>query len=216
MPPFSATQIALHEVLRQRLAAAGCQHGRFEISAPGACLSFSGQKADGRTLFFWEFSHNFHRLLTDYLAEHYDEQTAQLAIQIDVANAQFHYLYLTKSQPANGLLAVSSPALPPDRTPYGPTLAGRVAARLDQGAPLAHPLRGYGGRGFVRPAGGAYQYGEVWDGEVVPTRTFATWAAFVTWLAAQSDFSLAEPENAGAVGHDNQCITRQRLTKFVQ
>ncbi|RZK90612.1 MAG: hypothetical protein EOO62_34825 [Hymenobacter sp.] len=100
MLPFSAAQLALNQLLHQRLRDAKCSHGRFEVSAPGAYLSFSGQKPEGGTLFFWEFGEHFHQVVADYLREQYDENTAQLAVQIDVAKKEFYYSHLTKQQQA--------------------------------------------------------------------------------------------------------------------
>ncbi|MFD1872994.1 hypothetical protein [Hymenobacter bucti] len=216
MPPFSAAQLALTEVLRQRLAAAGCQHGRFDVSEPGACLSLSGQKADGKTLYFWEFSPKFHQLVDTYLQEQYDEHTAQLSIQIDVAAAQAQYLRTPKPRQAPAPELRPAPDAAPDRTPYGLTLAAQVAARLDQGAALVPSQRGYGGMGLARGAGAAYHYGEVWDGVLSPSQTLPSWAAFVAWLAAQSDFSLAGPENQPPASRHPQALTRQRLTELVR
>ena len=217
MSPLSTAQLALTEVLRQRLAAAGCRYGRFDVSEPDACLSLSGQKADGKTLYFWEFSQKFHQLVGTYLQEQYDEHTAQLTIQIDVATAQAQYLRIPKPAPVSQAPATDlRPALAPDHAPYGLTLAAQVAARLDQGITLAHSLRGYGGLGLARRAGAEYQYGEVWDGVLSPSQTFASWAAFVAWLAAQSDFSLAGSHNQGSSNQPYQGITRQRLTELVQ
>jgi hypothetical protein len=209
MPSFSAAQHALTEVLRQRLAAAGCQYGRFDVSEPGACLSLSGQNADGKTLYFWEFSPKFHELVGTYLREQFDEHTAQLSIQIDVAAAQAQHLRTPKP-------VADTPLAPADCTPYGLALAGQVAARLDQGAALAPSQRGYGGMGLARGPGAAYYYGEVWDGAISPSQTFVGWGAFVAWLAVQSDSSLAGPKNQALGGSDRHFITRQRLTELVQ
>jgi hypothetical protein len=212
MFPLSSAQLALTEILRQRLAAAGCQHGRFDVSEPGTCLSLSGQNADGKTFYFWEFSPKFHELVGTYLQEQLDEHTAQLSIQIDVAAAQAQYLRTPKP-------VVDAPLAPTptaDRTPYGLALAGQVAARLDQGVALAPSQRGYGGMGLARGAGNTYHYGEVWDGAVSPSQKFAGWGPFVAWLAAQSDFSLARPASHPSSSSDDQAITRQRLTELVQ
>jgi len=221
MSPLSSAQLALTEVLCQRLAAAGCQYGRFDVSEPEACLSLSGQKADGKTLYFWEFSQKFHQLVDTYLQEQYDEHTAQLTIQIDVATAQAQHLRIPKYTPELALTAPAPaselrPLSAPDRTPYGLTLAAQVAARLDQGMSLAYSHRGYGGMGLARGMGAEYQYGEVWDSALSPSQTFPSWAAFVAWLAAQSDFSLAGSHSQGSSGRYNQAITRQRLTELVQ
>lgn len=216
MPAFSAAQTALTEVLRQRLAAAGCQRGRFDVSEPGLHLSLSGEKANGNTLFFWEFSQIFHQLVAAFLTEQYDEDTARLTIQLDVASAQVQYVRTPKLVPAPAEAPFSAPpALPPDGTPYGPTLAAQVAARLDQGATLV-PRPDYCGMSLAREASGAYQYGEFCQDNFLSIKVFATWALFVAWLAAQSDYSLARPESEPAVAAAAQPITRQRLAELVQ
>jgi hypothetical protein len=217
MSSLSSAQLALTEVLRQRLAAAGCQYGRFDVSEPEACLSLSGQKADGKTLYFWEFGQKFHQLVDTYLQEQYDEHTARLTIQIDVATAQAQYLRTLK--PAAITTSPTSephPFLTHDRTPFGLTLAAQVAARLDQGTALIYSCRGYGGMGLARGSGAEYQYGEVWDGALSPNQTFSSWAAFVAWLAVQSDFSLAGSASHNLGSGHSQAITRQRLTELVQ
>lgn len=218
MPALSAAQTALAEVLRQRLAAAGCQRGRFDVSEPGPYLSLSGEKADGKALFFWEFGHAFHELVAAFLMEQYDEHTARLTIQIEVASAQVQCVRTPRLAPAPAAEALALPATPtpssPDRTPYGLTLAAQVAARLDQGATLAQPPD-YCGRSLGRGAQGGYQYGEFWHGAFTPAQTFGTWAAFVAWLAAQSDYSLAEVATTDSASWDIPRITRQRLEDFV-
>jgi hypothetical protein len=100
MLPFSAAQLALNQLLHQRLRDARCHLGRLDVSAPGTYLSFSGEKTDGGTLFFWEFGQHFHQLVADYLHESYDENTAQLTVHVDVAKAEFHYSHLSKQQQA--------------------------------------------------------------------------------------------------------------------
>lgn len=100
MLPFTAAQLALNQLLHQRLRDANCHHGRFDVSAPGAYLSLSGEKNNGSTLFFWEFGEHFHQVIADYLRENYDEHTAQLTVQVDVAKAEFSYTHLTKQQQA--------------------------------------------------------------------------------------------------------------------
>ena len=100
MLPFSAAQLALNQLLHQRLRDAHCHSGRLDVSAPGTYLSFSGEKTEGGTLFFWEFGERFHQVVADYLREQYTENTSQLTVQIDVAKAEFYYSHLTKQQQA--------------------------------------------------------------------------------------------------------------------
>jgi hypothetical protein len=100
MLPFSAAQLALNQLLYQRLREARCHHGRLDVSAPGSYLSFSGEKTDGGTLFFWEFGERFHQVVAAYLRESYTEHTAQLTVQVDVAKEEFSYSHLTQQQQA--------------------------------------------------------------------------------------------------------------------
>ncbi len=100
MLPFSAAQLALNQLLYQRLREARCHHGRLDVSTPGSYLSFSGEKTDGGTLFFWEFGERFHQVVADYLRESHTEHTAQLTVQVDVAKAEFSYSHLTQQQQA--------------------------------------------------------------------------------------------------------------------
>jgi len=98
MLPFSAAQLALNQLLHQRLREARCHRGRFDVSAPGAYLSLSGDKPEGGTLFFWEFGQRFHQVVADYLRESYDDDTAQLTVQVDVEREEFYYSRLTNQQ----------------------------------------------------------------------------------------------------------------------
>ncbi|RZK20311.1 MAG: hypothetical protein EOO56_12875 [Hymenobacter sp.] len=97
---YSPTQLALNQLLYQRLRDASCHHGHLDVNGPEAYLSLSGQKTDGGTIFFWEFGQHFHQVVADYLRESYDEHTAQLTIHVDVARADFQYARLTKAQQA--------------------------------------------------------------------------------------------------------------------
>lgn len=130
MPAFSAAQLALNQLLHQRLREARCHRGRFEVSAPGVYLSLSGEKTDGGTLFFWEFGQRFHQVVADYLLEGYDDDTAQLTVYVDVARAEFAYARLTKQQQAAQEAAEKRPASqrPPGGTlppPYRPGASQR-------------------------------------------------------------------------------------------
>lgn len=100
MPIFSAAATALHEALLRRPALASCLQGRFDISEPNALLSLSGQKPDGKTVFFWEFDCAFQKLVAAYLAEIGDSQAAQLTILIDVDQETFQPSCTTRQQVA--------------------------------------------------------------------------------------------------------------------
>lgn len=101
-----------------------------------------------------------------------------------------------------------------DPTPYGPALAREVAEALDRGAAMMHAHRDYGGMGLAR-RGDGYAYGPVYDGELMEERVFPTKAAFVTWLAAQSDATLSGREAPSPFDWDNQRITRARLRAVI-
>lgn len=106
-----------------------------------------------------------------------------------------------------------------DRTLYGERLANAVADALDRGVAIAHGHRDYCGMGLVRRAEGYVHApvfdGEVLDGDVQDGETFATRAAFVAWLAAQSDESLSGRDAPASFDYDNQRITRARLIEAI-
>lgn len=110
----------------------------------------------------------------------------------------------------------------------GRALAQAVARRLQAGEILAYRHRDYCGigLGFID---GVFVCGEVFDGElptadfvadwqkrgsVIEFTSFATQAAFVKWLAAQSDESLSGRHLAQSHLHDNQRLSVQRLKEF--
>lgn len=106
--------------------------------------------------------------------------------------------------------AVSTQAGVNDTTPYGDALAEAVADALDRGVEVAYTHRDDCGMGLARRPEG-YAYGPVYDGMLDPQRVFATRAAFVAWLAAQSDATLSGREDPLPFNWDNQRITRARL-----
>jgi hypothetical protein len=156
------------------------------------------------------FDNDFFQLVNNYWNSSYGQRTAQLVIYIDVAQAHFNYVRQTTQQ-----AAAAKRALPRSKRPYGFGLAEQVAASLDRGSSLLNYHRDYCGRGLARRQQ-TYCYGEVWDGILEPSEVFADRGAFVTWLAAQSTYSLAGLENTDPWVWDNQTITRQRLLDFVK
>ncbi len=107
-------------------------------------------------------------------------------------------------------------------------MASELADLLVRGLRIAEGHRDYGGTGFCYQDG-AFLYSHVYDGELLPLdellyqragaaaerRSFADKAAFVEWLSAQTDHSLAGLELSDAWLHRNQRVTRQRLEKAV-
>ena len=112
--------------------------------------------------------------------------------------------------------------------PLGETLASELADLLVRGLRIAEGHRDYGGMGLCYHDG-IFLYSHVYDGELLPPgeplyqhagvsaelRSFTDEAAFVAWLAAQTDLSLAGLELADPWLHRNQRLTRQRLESAV-
>ncbi len=109
----------------------------------------------------------------------------------------------------------------------GVELATKVAQLLEAGKMLAYGHRDYCGMG-LRYAEGSFIYGEVDDGFLLvesevkhlqavdsERRLFASRAAFVEWLASQSDESLSGSHLQDAWLRNNQRITIDRLESFV-
>jgi hypothetical protein len=63
--------------------------------------------------------------------------------------------------------------------------------------------------------GEEYHYSEVFDGYLRGGRVFQTRAAFVSWLAEQSDDSLSGRDGPLPFEWDNQRITRARLLEAI-
>jgi hypothetical protein len=101
-----------------------------------------------------------------------------------------------------------------DPTPYGAALANAVADALDRGVAVTYTHRDYCGMGLCR-TGGDYEYGPVYDGNLYDGAKFPTHDAFVAWLAAQSDATLAGREDPAPFNWDNQRITRARLMEAI-
>ncbi len=116
----------------------------------------------------------------------------------------------------------------PSSLPVGEALAGELADLLVRGLRIAEGHRDYGGMGLCYH-GGVFLYSHVHDGELLPLgvplyqsasaaaerRSFADKAAFVEWLSAQTDRSLAGLGLSDPWLHRNQRLTRQRLERAV-
>ena len=124
----------------------------------------------------------------------------------------------------------------------GRDLSEQVASKILQGDDLAYRHRDYCGIGIFR-AGWApthhFDLGKQVQGQLVPSSDFEICYvidgypskritsfqgkdAFVNWLSAQSDYSMSGCfpnelyEEAEPFNMNNQRITRERLTNFVQ
>ena len=223
MATLAEAQRPITDFLAARLRAAGCVRGRFIVSGAAAQFSLTGERADGKPVFFWDFKDAlFNRLVTDYLEAGYPAGSAGLVVDIKVASGRGTYQLTTEAQQAT-IVSVEQQRERQakknrrrDRTPYGAALAEQVAAAVAQGKELAPYHRDYCGMGFDY-RNQEFRYGEVWDGHYMeePTLVFASREAFVAWLAQQSDQSLSRVEDENSWYWDNQTITRQRLENFV-
>jgi predicted metal-dependent HD superfamily phosphohydrolase len=112
-----------------------------------------------------------------------------------------------------------------DPTPFGRALAEQVAATLDQGHEFGYTHRDYCGMGLAL-IDGHYCYDELGDGRMPRLKdilepndrgghAFTDRAAFIEWLATQSDYSLCRLEQQIDFYHGNQTVDRDRLLEFV-
>ncbi|WP_046243240.1 hypothetical protein [Hymenobacter terrenus] len=222
MAALSETQLLINEHLRRRLETAGCVRGRFAVNGPSAQFTLTGEKANGQSVLFWDFDDRaFNRLVGDYLDVHYSDGSARLTIDLEVATGRGTYARTTQTQQAAAARAEKQQEVANkkqqlrDRTAYGPALAEKVAITLSRGQTLGYSHRDYCGMGFDYYQG-HFRYGEVWEYELKPLRSFARRPEFEAWLANQSDASLARTEEKDPFYWDNQTITRQRLEEFIQ
>jgi hypothetical protein len=220
----------LNEFLRTKLEAANCTGGRLECRLTAILLvTLHGQRNHGKPILFWDLERPLKRLLDAYLAAAAPDAAA-LIIDIDLPNNKFLYHHISRQEAAAQeaqeaaqrkseeeqhlreiKLRISSQG-----TPYGQELANKVADALQHGT-LAHSHRDYCGMGLERDGDGQYLYGEVWDGGLVtPLQIFPDRTAFVSWLAAQSDASMARLDTPDTWYWNNQVINRERLEAFVQ
>ncbi len=119
---------------------------------------------------------------------------------------------------------------PATENAVGLALANACADKLETGARLCYEHREYCGMG-LHFAEGKFIYCEVFDGEMPNETQYKQWkqngtegeflafadrAAFITWLAAQTDTSLSGRDASDAFLHDNQRLSLARLREFAQ
>lgn len=218
----------LNEALRNKLEASHCITGRLECQLiPSFLLALRGQRADGKTLFFWELERDLNKLL-----DHYQTTAAAhaAAFTIDINLERNSFVYNTispgeaaaqkdkeardqKTEEARRLQELKQMLLARN-IPYGRELAAQVAAALEHGA-LCYNHRDYCGMGLEKSTDGNYVYAAIWDGWLEPVHTFHTRESFVQWLAVQSDASLSRVDEPESWVWNNQVINRQRLEEFI-
>jgi hypothetical protein len=110
-----------------------------------------------------------------------------------------------------------------EKMPYAAELAEKVADYLVRNGPICYSHRDYCGVGLSF-RDGEYLYDYVTDGGFYggwypsspsPIRRFLSRAAFVAWLAAQSDDSMSGQEEPEEFLRNNKRITREPLEKHV-
>lgn len=221
---------ALNEFLRDKLKTAHCTGGHLECRITGALLlTLRGQREDGKSMLFWDLERPLKRLIDDYL-NNTDPDAAALIIDIDLPADKFEYRHISRPEAAAAeqqeaaerkreeelRLQEMKQQISCQKTYYGRELAEKVADALQHGA-LAYSHRDYCGMGLETGSAGEYLYGEVWDGGLaIPTHSFPDKAAFVNWLAIQSDASMAMLDAKDPWYWNNQVITRNRLEAFIQ
>lgn len=221
---------SLNEFLRNKLITAHCTAGRLECRITGTLLlTLRGQREDGKSMLFWDLERPLKRLIDDYLKST-DPDAVALIIEIDLARDTFEYRHLSRQEAAKQeeqeaaerkrteerRLQEMKQQISLQTIPYGRELAEKVADALRHGA-LAHSHRDYCGMGLEINSEGEYLYGEVWDGGLaIPLHRFPDKAAFVGWLAVQSDASMAMLDAKDSWYWNNQVITRNSLEAFIQ
>lgn len=224
------TAQALSEYLKNKLETAHCTAGRLECRTTGTLLlTLRGQRENGKSMLFWDLERPLKKLIDDYLNST-DPDAAALIIDIDLSGDKFEYRHISRLEAAaqeeqealerkkeeERQLQEMKQTISLQNTPYGYELAEKVADTLQQGA-LAYSHRDYCGMGLAAGSAGEYLYGEVWDGGLaIPVQQFPDKAAFVIWLAIQSDASMAMLDAKDTWYWNNQVITRQRLEAFIQ
>lgn len=214
---------AINDQLRELLSALGCGRGKFDTTGQGAPSSLSGIRPNGQAAFRWAFPRELNVAVAEYLEQCCPPDTERLSIHIDLAADTFRYELTTQAEAARLVETEAQQELerrrryPRNRTPYGAALAEQVADALRRGERgfLGYGHRDYCGFGLEYKAG-EYRYGSIWEGDLEAHQTFPDRAAFVQWLAAQSDFSLSQVDTPDPWLWDNQTLTQQRLQEFVR
>jgi hypothetical protein len=180
-------------------------------------------------MLFWDLERPLKRLIDEYLNST-DPEAVALIIDIDLFRDKFEYRHVSRLEAAaqeqqeaaerekeeERMLQEMRQQISRQNTPYGHELAEKVADVLQHGA-LAYSHRDYCGMGLERGSAGEYLYGEVWDGGLaIPVHSFPDKAAFVNWLAVQSDASMAMLDAKNSWYWNNQVINRNRLEAFIQ
>lgn len=220
----------LNEYLRSKLEKANCTGGRLECRLTATLLlMLRGQRNDGKSILFWDLEQPLKRLIDNYLAAAAADAAA-LIIDIDLHNNKFTYHHISGEEATAQEMREAEQRKREEEqhlhemklrisrldTPYGQDLANKVADALQYGT-LAYSHRDYCGTGLEADSTGQFLYGEVWDGGMItPLQVFPDRTAFVNWLAAQSDASMARLEASDPWYWNNQVINRMRLETFIQ
>lgn len=216
--------VPISELLLAHLRGAGCVRGHFEATSPAPPYTLTGEDAAGQPVDFPDLAADglLPGLVRGYFETYYSAGYARLLIALDVGTGHFVCTLRTPAQEAAHarldarLRAAGRKAPPRHRAAYGAAMAGQVADALRQGHALLPYHRDYCGMG-LECSNGHYRYGEVWDGRYLEAQLiFSSREDFVSWLAGQSDKSLARLEETDPWYWHNQTLTRQRLQELIQ
>ncbi|WP_343670510.1 hypothetical protein [Chitinophaga sp.] len=218
-------QLAIDLQLRVILEKYHCVRGSIRFQAP-ALLSMNGIRTDGKPVLIWPTDKKLNSLVSKYVFQ--EPELGGLIVQADLVMDQFVYKQVSKGrlqletqqvqrqrdQEAKAQQQNWRRLLESRTDTYGVELAAQVADRL-QTMSFGFGHRDYCGMG-LEYRGGAYYYGGLWDGMMDDkVQVFPSKEEFVSWLAGQSDASMARLNEIDAFYWGNQTVTRQRLQEFI-
>jgi hypothetical protein len=227
---FTPTQLRLNDALTELFTTSECWGGYLGMQPTAEELLYSarGYHQSGQEISVYPFSLPQQALLRTLLAQYAEETPGGigfLTVLVNLRQSSFTYEPTSVADAAQAASIEATAQAERNRTyreqlrralsraPFGPELAAQVAEALTQGrwSNYGHPA--YCGMG-LEFSGGQYRYDPVWEGGLEPERTFDR-AAFVAWLARQSDSSLALLEFEDPLLWHNQTVTRARLLALV-
>ena len=222
------TVTALRSELTSLLNRYRCTAGTFraERGNRGFVLSLQGTRDDGKPVFVWEWPAALQKVVHNLFDRNSDLKAFTLTLDLHAGtadyrpeNAEAYAARETARQEEAERenrrdLEEKKRLLAATVEPYGQTLAQNVLARLRLGHTLAYYHRDYCGTGLWLNDG-RIEYGDRYDGGADRVlHTFDNDTAFISWLAAQSNASLARLEEENPFYWGNQTLTRARLEAF--
>jgi hypothetical protein len=201
-PVFTPTQTRLNAALAELFTASECWGGYLEMqpTAEETLYGARGYHQSSQEVNVYPILPPLKALLHQY-AQETPGGIGFLAIFVNLRQGIFTYQPTSVATTARATATEAAAQAQRDQkrrqhlrqtlspTPFGPALAGQVAAVLAEGRWLGYGHPAYCGMGLDF-ADGHYRYGPVWEGGLEAERTFDH-AGFVAWLTQQSNLSLA-------------------------